>query len=46
MPRKALPRKEAKVDTGHQILPGLAQGSFQWKELDRTTKAIAQMNAD
>ena len=46
VPRKALPRKEAKVDTGHQILPGLAQGSFQRKELDRTTKAIAQINAD
>ena len=45
VPRKALPRKEANVDTGHQILPGLAQGSFQMKELDRTTKAIAQINA-
>ena len=45
VPRKALPRKEANVDTGHQILPGLAQGSFQMKELDRTTKAIAQTNA-
>ena len=44
VPRKALPRKQANVDTGHQILPGLAQGSFQMKELDRTTKAIAQIN--
>jgi len=57
MPSKALPWKQAKVDTGHQyfsavvqawakILPRLAQGTFQMKELDRTTKAIAQMNAD
>ena len=46
LPRNAFPGKQAKVDTGHQILPGLAQGSFQWKELDRTTKAIAQINAD
>ena len=48
MPRKSLPRKQAKVDTGHQcfsvvaqarakILPRLPQGSFQMKELDRTT---------
>ena len=37
MPRKALPRKQAKVDTGHRILPGPTQGSFQMKELDRTT---------
>ena len=37
MPGKALPWKQAKVDTGHQILPGLTQGSFQIKELDRTT---------
>ena len=63
MPRKALPRKQAKVDTGHQcffvvaqarakILPRLAQGSFQMKELHRTTiynyiilyTAIAGMN--
>ena len=41
-----LSRKQANVDTGHQILPGLAQGSFQMKELDRTTRAIAQINAD
>ena len=34
------------VDTGHQILPGLAQGSFQIEKLDRTTKASAQINAD
>ena len=46
MSRQALPPKQANVDTGHQILPGLAQGSFQRKELDRTTKAIAQINAD
>ena len=46
VPRKALPRKQANVDTGHQILPGLAQGSFQIEQLDRTTKAIAQINAD
>ena len=37
MPGKALLWKQAKVDTGHQILPGLTQGSFQIKELDRTT---------
>ena len=46
VPRKALPRKQANVDTGHQILPGLAQGSFQIEKLDRTTKAIAQINED
>ena len=57
MPRKALPRKQANVDTGHpcfsvvaqaraKILPRLAQGSCQVKELDRTTKANAEMNAD
>ena len=46
MPRKALPQKQANVDTGHQILPGLAQGSFQIEKLDRTTKAIVQINAD
>ena len=57
MPRKALPRKQAMVDTGHpcfsvvaqaraKILPRLAQGSCQVKELDRTTKANAEMNAD
>ena len=41
-----LSRKQANVDTARQILPGLAQGSFQMKELDRTTRAIAQINAD
>ena len=57
MPKKALPPKQAKVDNGHQcfsvvaqarakILPRLAQGSCQVKELDRTTKAIAPMKAD
>ena len=57
MPKKALPPKQAKVDNGHQcfsvvaqakakILPRLAQGSCQVKELDRTTKANAEMNAD
>ena len=46
VPRKALPRKQANVDPGHQILPGLAQGSFQIETLDRTTKTIAQINAD
>ena len=35
VPRKALPRKHANVDTGHQM-----------KKLDRTTKAIVQINAD
>ena len=37
VPWKALPRKQANVDTRHQILPGLAQGSFQIEKLDRTT---------
>ena len=46
VPRKALPQKQANVDPGHQILPGLAQGSFQIEKLDRTNKAIAQINAD
>ena len=46
VPRKALLRKQANVDPGHQILPGLAQGSFQIETLDRTTKTIAQINAD
>ena len=35
MPRKAC--TERGKDTGHQILPGLTQGSFEKKELDRTT---------
>ena len=57
MPRKALPRKQAKVDTGHQyfsvvaqgwakIHPRLTQGSCQMKKPDGTSKTIAQINAD
>ena len=58
MPRKALPRKQAKVDTGHQcFFCGCASNGqdspkasprviFNWKNLIEQLKLIAQMNAD
>ena len=57
LPRKAFPRKQSKVDTGHQCFSVVAQampqdwqgqpnGYFQTKELDRTTEPIARMNVE
>ena len=54
MPTKALPRKQAKVDTGHQCFSVLAQATakirprparcyFESKELHRRTKASSQI---
>ena len=43
VPRKPLPRKQANVHTGHQILPGLAQGSFQWKNLIEQLKLLLKL---
>ena len=53
LPRKALPAKQAKVDTGHQCFSAVVEtpqdspnGYFRKNELDGTIEPIARMNAE
>ena len=45
VPRKALPRKEAKVDTGHQIRPRVIspRAHFKWKNLIEQLKLLLKL---